>query len=84
MNRYIVEVTLAGVNPNQFEALAAKEQEVVAEFVETGFIDQIYVRNDLSGAYLVVREHDESQVKEKFTRFPMFPYMTLKMTQLQN
>lgn len=84
MNRYMVEVTLSGVDPSQFEALAAKEQEVVAEFIKTGFIEQIYVRSDLSGAYLVVREHKESQVKEQFATFPMFPYMTLKIVQLQN
>lgn len=84
MNRYMVEVTLSGVDPSQFEVLAAKEQEVVAEFIKTGFIEQIYVRSDLSGAYLVVREHNESQVKEQFSSFPMFPYMTLKIVQLQN
>jgi muconolactone D-isomerase len=58
--------------------------EVVAEFIKAGFIEQIYVHNDLSGAYLVVREHNESQVKEQFASFPMFPYMTLKIIQLQN
>lgn len=84
MNRYMVEVTLSGVDPSQFETLAAKEQAVVAELIKTGFIEQIYVRNDLSGAYIVVREHDKSQVKEQFGKFPMFPYMTLKMINLQN
>ena len=84
MNRYMVEVTLSGVDPNQFEALAAREQSVVAEFIKAGFIEQIYVRHDLSGAYIVVREHDESRIKEQFGKFPMFPYMTLKMIQLQN
>lgn len=84
MNRYMVEVTLSGVDPSEFEALAAKEQQVVAEFVKTGFIDHIYVRNDLSGAYLVVRKDNELQVKEQFAKFPMFPYMTLEIIQLQN
>ena len=84
MNRYIVKVTLSSVDPNQFEALAAKEQDVVAEFVKTGFIEQIYIRSDLSGAYLVVRENNESQVKEQFAKFPMFPYMTLEIVQLQS
>jgi muconolactone delta-isomerase len=84
MNRYMVEVTLSGVDQSQFETLAAQEQEVVAEFVKTGFIEQIYVRNDLSGAYLVVKEHNEAQIKEKFGKFPMFAYMTLSFIQLQN
>jgi muconolactone D-isomerase len=83
MNRYMVEVTLSSVSPSQFEVLAAKEQEVVTELIKTGFIEQIYVRSDLSGAYLVVREHNASQVKEQFASFPMFPYMTLKIIQLQ-
>ncbi len=84
MNRYMVEVALSGINPNEFEVLVAKEQEVVAELSKTGFIEQIYICSDLSGAYLVVREHDESRVKEQFTSFPMFPYMTLKIIRIQN
>lgn len=84
MNRYMVEVTLSGVNPNEFELLAAKEQEVVAELIQTEFIEQIYIHSNLSGAYLVVREHDELQVKEQFASFPMFPYMTLKIIQIQD
>ncbi len=83
MNRYMVEVTLSGIDPNQFETLAAREQEVVAELTQTGFIEQIYVQNDLAGAYLVVKERDESYVKEQFNRFPLFPYMALKLVQLQ-
>lgn len=83
MNRYMVEVTLSGVDPNQFETLAAREQEVFAELTQTGFIEQIYVHNDLAGAYLVVKERDESHVREQFNRFPLFPYMTLKLVQLQ-
>ena len=83
MNRYMVEVTLSGIDPNQFEALAAREQEVVAELTQTGFIEQIYVQNDLAGAYLVVKERDESYVREQFNRFPLFPYMALKLVQLQ-
>ena len=84
MNRYIVKVTLSGIEPNQFEALAAKEQDVVAEFVKTGFIEQIYIRRDLSGAYLVVRENNESQLRKQFSKFPMFSYMTLEIVQLQS
>lgn len=83
MNRYMVEVSLSGVNPDEFEALAAKEQEVVAELIKTGFIEQIYISNELSGAYLVVKAHNEFQVKGQFSKFPMFPYMTLKISQLQ-
>ncbi|PSN15287.1 hypothetical protein C7293_08010 [filamentous cyanobacterium CCT1] len=83
MNRYMVEVTISGVDRNQFEALAAREQEVVAELTQTGFIEQIYVQNDLTGAYLIVKERDESYVREQFNRFPLFPYMALKLVQLQ-
>lgn len=83
MNRYMVEVTLSSVDSNQFETLAAREQEVVAELIKTGFIEQIYVHNDLSGAYLVVKERDESHIREQFNRFPLFPYMALKLVQLQ-
>lgn len=84
MNRYMVEVTLLGVEPSEFEALAAKEQKIVSEFVKTGFIEQIYVTNDLSGAYIVVRKDNELQVKEQLAKFPMFPYMTLNIIQLQS
>lgn len=84
MNRYMVEVALSDVDPQQFEALAAQEQVIVAEFVEAGFIEQIYVRNDLSGAYLIVRKDDESKVQELFSKFPMFPYMALKIIRLQS
>lgn len=84
MNRYMVEVTLSSVDLSQFETLAAREQEVVAELTQTGFVEQIYVHKDLAGAYLVVKEQDESGVRKQFNRFPMFPYMTLKLVQLQN
>ncbi|MFY7816071.1 MAG: muconolactone Delta-isomerase family protein [Chryseobacterium taeanense] len=74
MERIIVNVIcdLSGV-PN-LEALLPQELEAASQLKEKGVLEHVFAKSDASGAILVFKGADESQVKQYVANFPLAPY----------
>ncbi len=76
MNRILAILTIHTDNlPTNFQEIIQHEQAVVAEWKEDGILDHLFLRDTRNGALLVFQNIDESEVKARMEKLPLFPLM---------
>jgi muconolactone D-isomerase len=76
MNRILAILTIHTDNlPTNFQEIIQHEQAVVAEWKEEGILDHLFLRDTRNGALLVFQNIDESEVKARMEKLPLFQLM---------
>ncbi len=73
MNRILVILTINTENlPENFQEIIKHEREVVAQWKEAGFLDQLFLRQTKNGAVLIFKDIDEVKVNELMLTLPLY------------
>jgi len=73
-SRILVVLTLDMDNiPDNFQEILNHEREVVAQWKQEGFLEQLYLRPTKNGAVLIFKDRTESEVSQLMTTLPFFP-----------
>ena len=73
MNRILVILTIDTENlPENFQEIIKHEREVVAQWKEAGFLDQLFLRQTKNGAVLIFKDIDEEKVKQLMPTLPLY------------
>jgi hypothetical protein len=73
MNRILVILTINLENlPENFQEIIKHEREVVAQWKEAGFLDQLFLRPTKNGAVLIFKDIDEVKVNELMLTLPLY------------
>jgi muconolactone D-isomerase len=73
MNRILVILTINTENlPENFQEIIKHEREVVAQWKEAGFLDQLFLRQTKNGAVLIFKDIDEAKVNELMPTLPLY------------
>lgn len=74
MNKIIVNITdnLEAI-PN-LDALLPKEYEAAGKLKEQGILENLFVKEDRTGAILVMKDIDLEKAKEIVAAFPLYQY----------
>jgi muconolactone delta-isomerase len=79
----MVTVSVSEIDQKTMEALRPQEGKILMKWAMNGTLKSAFVRQDLSGAFLVLRAKSKTQVEELMNTLPMFPYMKLEITPLE-
>ncbi len=63
--------------PNNFQEILQHEQNVVADWKNSGILEHLFLRPTRNGAVLVFKDIDEQKAKEFMATLPLFPLMKL-------
>ena len=58
--------------PENFQEIIKHEREVVAQWKEAGFLDQLFLRQTKNGAVLIFKDIDEAKVNELMLTLPLY------------
>ena len=73
MNRILVILTIDTENlPANFQEIIKHEREVVAQWKEEGFLDQLFLRQTKNGAVLIFKDINEEKVNELMPTLPLY------------
>ncbi|MEI8087171.1 MAG: hypothetical protein WCG93_13255 [Paludibacter sp.] len=73
MNRILVILTIDTENlPGNFQQIIQQEREVVAQWKQEGFLDQLFLRPTKNGAVLIFKDLDEEKVYQLMTTLPLY------------
>lgn len=61
--------------PNNFQEILQHEQNVVADWKNSGILEHLFLRPTRNGAVLVFKDIDEPKAKEFMATLPLFPLM---------
>ena len=75
MNRILVIFTIHTDNlPPNFPDILREEKEVVAEWMKSGFLEQIYLRPTKNGAVLIFKDVTEERASELMRSLPFYQF----------
>ncbi len=83
MKKFMVDITLKGLDNETRMSLLPKEQELVKELEQKGVIVDNYIKLDMSGIYMVIMAQDPDDVHAKLSILPYYPYMKLEITPIR-
>ncbi len=58
--------------PENFQEIIKHEREVVSQWKESGFLDQLFLRQTKNGAVLIFKDIDEAKVNELMLTLPLY------------
>lgn len=58
--------------PENFQEIIKHEREVVANWKEEGFLDQLFLRPSRNGAVLIFKDIDEAKVNQLMPTLPLY------------
>lgn len=74
MNRILVILTIETDNlPENFPQILQQEREVVAQWKQAGFLEQLFLRPTKNGAVLIFKDIDEEKATQLMTTLPFYP-----------
>ena len=74
MNRILVILTIDTDNlPENFPQILQQEREVVAQWKQAGFLEQLFLRPTKNGAVLLFKDIDEEKATQLMTTLPFYP-----------
>ena len=76
MKRIIINITSDLTNVPNLDEMLAKEFARGKELAEQGIEDEIFTKDDFTGAYLIFKGVDLEKAKALVATFPLFPYFT--------
>jgi muconolactone D-isomerase len=73
MNRILVILTIDTDNlPENFPQILQQEREVVAQWKQAGFLEQLFLRPTKNGAVLIFKDIDEEKATQLMTTLPFY------------
>ena len=73
MNRIQVILTIDTDNlPTNFPEILKEEQEVVKQWKEEGFLENLFLRDTKNGAILIFKDITEDRARELMEQLPFF------------
>ena len=74
VNRILVILTIDTDNlPENFPQILQQEREVVAQWKQAGFLEQLFLRPTKNGAVLIFKDIDEEKATQLMTTLPFYP-----------
>jgi muconolactone D-isomerase len=73
MNRVLVILTIETEKlPADFQQILKSEREVVAQWKQEGFLEQLFLRPSRNGAVMIFKDLDEEKVNQLMTTLPFY------------
>jgi hypothetical protein len=73
MNRVLVILTIETEKlPADFQQILKSEREVVAQWKQEGFLEQLFLRPTKNGAVMIFKDLDEEKVNQLMTTLPFY------------
>jgi muconolactone delta-isomerase len=66
----------------EMSTLMPKEQEHVKALMDKGILEAIYISEDRSMVWLVMKGESLEQLQQELSAFPLYPYMMLQYVPL--
>ncbi|MES2239074.1 MAG: hypothetical protein V4497_02325 [Bacteroidota bacterium] len=76
MKRILINITSNLTNVPNLDEMVAKEFARGKELAEQGIEEDIFTKDDFTGAILIFKGVDLEKAKELIATFPLFPYFT--------
>jgi muconolactone delta-isomerase len=83
MENFMVSILVSGIDNKTMEKLRPEEGKILMKWAANGTLKSAFVRQDLGGAFLILRAKNETHVEGLMKTLPMFPYMKLEITPLE-
>ncbi len=83
MADFMVTIHVSGIDEKSMEKLRPEEGVVLKRWIMEGTLKAYHVRQDLSGAFLVLQANTLEEVENLLKTLPMFPYMKLEIVALE-
>ena len=74
MKRVLVNIVCYPDKIENIQELLPQEMEVGNKWKAEGLLEQLYMKQDRSGVYMVFKDVDEFQVKQLIPTLPLFNY----------
>lgn len=73
-SRILVILTIDTDNlPENFPQILQQEREVVAQWKQAGFLEQLFLRPTKNGAVLIFKDINEEKATQLMTTLPFYP-----------
>lgn len=84
MRRFMVDIHLYGIDDETRTRLLPREQEMIKEWAENGTLLASYIKQEVTGIYLVMTGDDAKNVDSTLSTLPYYPYMKIEITALRD
>lgn len=83
MKKFMVDILLQAIDDETRVKLLPKELEIIKEWGENGTLLASYIKEDIAGIYLVLMANDKTEVDQKLSTLPYYPYMKIEIMTLR-
>lgn len=83
MRQFMVAIQLHPIDHDLMLRLREPEGRVLMEWSQTGILANAFVREDLTGAFLVMNGETADHINEHLATLPMHPYMNTDIIPLE-
>jgi muconolactone delta-isomerase len=83
MQNFMLNITLQGLETETRMQLLPQEQAVVKELEAKGIILHTFIKQDMSGVFMVCSAENEAMLHEQLALLPYYPYMKIELSNLR-
>jgi muconolactone delta-isomerase len=83
MQNFMLNITLQGLETETRMQLLPQEQAVVKELETKGVILHTFIKQDMSGVFMVCSAENEAILHEQLALLPYYPYMKIELSNLR-
>lgn len=83
MQNFMLNITLKGLETETRMQLLPQEQAVVKELEAKGVILHTFIKQDMSGVFMVCSAENETILHEQLAILPYYPYMKIELSNLR-
>lgn len=83
MQNFMLNITLQGLETETRMQLLPQEQAVVKELEDKGIILHTFIKQDMSGVFMVCSAENEAILHEQLALLPYYPYMKIEVSNLR-
>lgn len=79
MSRFVVDVTLENVPPDQQARLFEQEREATLRLIAENRLERVLVKADAAGAFVVAAAESADALATTLAELPLHPFMRLRI-----
>ncbi len=83
MNRFMANIRLEGLDMDTRMKLLPAEQEGVKVLEEKGVLLHSFIKQDMSGIFMVMVANDEEDLHNQISFLPYYPYMKIELVAIR-
>ena len=80
--KFMAVIHVSGISQPEVVQIMPHEDEIVRELMNQGIIESLYVRGDLSGAFIVGTVGSQEEYDAALRQLPLYPHMTIEYVPL--